>query len=768
MKLCLNCMEKIEDNAIYCPKCGYDFKVSAENSFCLKPKTVLGERYILGTMIGSGGFGITYIGWDTVLSTKVAVKEFFPSGLVTRNTDGMTVNLTGAVDESYYEESVDKFLQEARILATCNDIPGVVSVQNYLKANNTAYIVMEYLEGQTLSKYLETKPEGKLSCDEAISMVLPVLNALSVLHEKNIIHRDISPDNIMILKNGDIKLLDFGAARQFASGITGDMSVIIKRGYAPPEQYRRNSMQDARGDIYAVGGVLYRMVTGKMPAESISRISKDPLVKPSAIESGIPKWVDNVILRAMSVLPKNRYSGAKEFREALIDSGKKAKRKKFIIIASAAAAVIVCCIAGFLTYKATIPDYYIECDSSTVDLHVGEERSICWGVRGGEYEIYPYEMKEGSYSIAIGDKDILDLGEYEYGFSDSIDITGKKVGKTTVTIDSKYAKRSIVVNVKEDEEERYPKENAKSAIFKVGSDIPAGEYVIFAQSSRGNASIVDVNGEEIVSEYFAYNIILSVSEGESLFIEGSYAVPINIAQVDTSGEGFFKVGDMIPPGKYELIPYDKVAPVYLYSQKLSGKYNNFKILDANDRSTLKIDGENIKYIKLERAGLKLIKEGTTDNGEHNNREWSVNSVVIGEETAFDINDSDNWNKTAEEVAGSDYELFQFISGFIILEMTDETGAAFIEKGNGTAEASIPCGDVEVIDEGEYRMSTLGIGNIKWSDDTHGTFTVTEPYVKKGLTEDDVLSKGKTFDVEIDSDGFLKFYYDYFDAVITFH
>ena len=277
MKYCLYCMEQI--NTDKCPHCGHVQSEYHSNEHVLAPGTLLRGRYILGRSLGEGGFGITYIAFDTLYSVKVCVKEYFPFGLVTRSSSHSSYVTVISADEQ--EEMVKKgkkdFDREAQILATFDNEPGIVSIKNRFKQNNTVYLVTEYLGDLDLRKYLDKV--GKIRSDTLLCMFLPIMKSLKKVHGAGLIHRDISPDNIMLCGE-DVKLIDFGAAREYLD--EKSMSVILKRGYAPFEQYYSHGKQGAWTDIYALCAVMYHCLTGEKPPEAPKRMDGDeflPLIQ---------------------------------------------------------------------------------------------------------------------------------------------------------------------------------------------------------------------------------------------------------------------------------------------------------------------------------------------------------------------------------------------------------------------------------------------------------------------------------------------------------
>lgn len=271
-RICFGCFKEKEPGII-CPYCGFD--ENKEKPFLALPLgSILNGRYMVGKVLGIGGFGITYLGYDLTLEIRVAIKEYMPSALATRYTDQYSVVLTGHV-EADYKYGMERFLEEARILAKLQNTPNIVSVQNYFKENNTAYFVMEYIEGMSLKEYVASQGD-KIPFEQAMTILQPVMEALEQVHALNLLHRDISPDNIYITANGESRLLDFGAAR-FAAGDGKSVSVILKHGYAPEEQYSSHGNQGPWTDVYAMGATLYRCITGILPPDSIERIHTDTL-----------------------------------------------------------------------------------------------------------------------------------------------------------------------------------------------------------------------------------------------------------------------------------------------------------------------------------------------------------------------------------------------------------------------------------------------------------------------------------------------------------
>ena len=319
IRRCMGCMSTYEAIDEMCPFCGYIEGTPAKEAYHIKPGSLLHDRYTVGRAIGFGGFGITYIAWDNKLMQKVAIKEYMPSEYATRVPGNLTVTIYDGERYTEFMTGLQKFLDEAQRLAKFQNVPGIVRILDSFSENLTAYIVMEYLDGMTLKQYL-AEHGGKLPYEEAVEFILPVLAALQAVHKEGIIHRDISPDNIFITKDGEVKLLDFGAARYASTGYSKSLSVILKPGYAPAEQYLSHGEQGPWSDVYATAATLYRMITGVVPEEALERKEKDTLKPPSALGAKLPKNAEKAILNALNVRVENRTASAEEFEAQLLST----------------------------------------------------------------------------------------------------------------------------------------------------------------------------------------------------------------------------------------------------------------------------------------------------------------------------------------------------------------------------------------------------------------------------------------------------------------
>ena len=348
-RLCPGCMRELERPDGNCPFCGFDRREyeSVRSGRALKPGTILNGQYYLGKVLGEGGFGITYIAMDLYLEMPVAVKEYFPTSLAFRDTQsGSTEVVTARTGErrSYFENGLRSFSEEAKKLGKFRNEEGIVQVCSFFYENGTAYMVMEYVDGISLQKYLEQR--GVLTEKETLEILMPVMQILIRVHEEGIVHRDISPDNIMIDRSGKVSLIDFGAARMLSSAGTHSITVVLKQGYAPIEQYETHGRQGPWTDVYALCATMYRMMAGKKPQEAVARISGDR-VRPLAVlaaENKIPpvsRRVSEAIQKGLSMKAEDRYQN---MQELLFDLTKKEDKKETGKRNLAAVGIITACI----------------------------------------------------------------------------------------------------------------------------------------------------------------------------------------------------------------------------------------------------------------------------------------------------------------------------------------------------------------------------------------------------------------------------------------
>lgn len=326
---------------------------SADFILALPSGTLLRGQYRIDRVLGRpGGFGVTYLAEDVNLQRQVAIKEFLPRELAGRGADRTTVLPHSGQEQDLFEYGLSRFMEEGRLLAMLDDHPNVVRVRSAFPENGTAYLVMNYYEGETLSEACQ-RLGGKLPPAEAVKIIDQVLDGLTEAHGRGILHRDVKPENIYLRRNPDgnaeALLLDFGAARQAVKDKTG-MTAVLTPGYAPLEQYSRAGDQGPWTDIYASAAVLYSLITGETPPAAPERIEDDPLVPPREIEPTCPPGVEQAILRGLAMRRGDRPQSAEEFRELLRqDVAPPTERKlgKPAGIAAGAVAVVLTAVLAF-------------------------------------------------------------------------------------------------------------------------------------------------------------------------------------------------------------------------------------------------------------------------------------------------------------------------------------------------------------------------------------------------------------------------------------
>lgn len=320
LRHCPNCFGEYDEAMETCPFCGYAPTAQSDQyPLALAPGRILAGRYILGRVLGQGGFGITYLAWDARDKVRVAIKEFFPDSLVMRQPDTTQVALLTADRQENFRFGKEQFLAEAKTLAQFVDNPNIVSVYSYFEENGTAYFAMEYVEGESLKGYLKEKG-GRLSWDETLQLLTPVMDALQAVHSKGIIHRDVKPDNIFITEDGHTKLLDFGSARYSLGDRSRSLDVVLTAGYAPKEQYARHSRQGPYTDVYSLAACFYACITGTVPTESVERTEDDDLPLPSARGAKLPAYAEDAILKGLSIKAENRWQTMADFKANLLSA----------------------------------------------------------------------------------------------------------------------------------------------------------------------------------------------------------------------------------------------------------------------------------------------------------------------------------------------------------------------------------------------------------------------------------------------------------------
>lgn len=309
--LCSGCFSPIKKEP--CKKCGFSEESYIPENMVLPCGTILMGNFMIGKVLGKGGFGITYLAYDVKYSKIIAIKEYFPIELALRAAGDTHLSVRDKKSAELFKKGVTKFYNEASFVAKFASNPNVVKVYQFFYENNTAYFTMEYLTGMTLKDYVCRC--GTISAEQALYIADRVADAFRDLHRDNILHRDVSPDNIMLCSDGSVKLLDFGSARQVFPEGSQLLSVILKPGFAPIEQYMRKGKQGEWTDIYSLGASLYYGLTKQIPENPQNRIEDDSDMENNIYNIRPELW--QLIYRSMMVKYTDRYSGTEEFCQAL-------------------------------------------------------------------------------------------------------------------------------------------------------------------------------------------------------------------------------------------------------------------------------------------------------------------------------------------------------------------------------------------------------------------------------------------------------------------
>ena len=338
MTRCTRCMEELEEGARICPHCGYEQDDGSQPPNALKRNTILHGRYYIGNVIGRGGFGITYVGFDLVLEARVAVKEYFPSDMASRTnsySSRIQWNFTENGEKSW-AEGIERFLKEAQKMAKLDSVPSIVRVRDAFSDNQTAYIVMDFVEGITLKQHVQEY--GALGYEECMNLLTPILDSLAVIHSYGLLHRDISPDNIMLQTDGQARLLDMGAAVDVRSGGGRASMAVAKQYFSAPEQYMESEALGSWTDVYAMAATIYYCMTGKTVPEALERgIRKTPVSFDLGLN--IPAHVQKALIHALEMNASDRIRDMQELKKELESTGKNRaaagdskKRLKIVLI----------------------------------------------------------------------------------------------------------------------------------------------------------------------------------------------------------------------------------------------------------------------------------------------------------------------------------------------------------------------------------------------------------------------------------------------------
>ena len=438
LHLCMGCMEKSQENP--CPNCGYDSRQTGEYPHFLPPGRILNGKYLVGKALGQGGSGITYIGYDLALELKVAIKEYYPTAYV--NRQGATSTLLNWVvpagSEDLHREGVEAVLYEARKLAKLEKIPQVVGVRDAFEENNTAYLVMDYVQGETLKSYVSRR--GVMPWQEIREEFLPVMEALEKIHSLGIQHQDISPDNLMSMPDGTLRVLDLGASRDSAGAGEKD---VVKHGFSPFELYSGGDGVGPWTDVYGLAATMYYALTGRIPPSALDRMAGNEINWKAPELRAVPEPVKGILKQALALAPKDRIQTMADFCK-LVEQPPKQKTVPWRFLALGVATLAAVAVISVLFSGGAEEESVRETESQqsgVTQAASGEDLSerlhltqiVAYPTNGDSYLVYEYSYTFNDQGYLATEREVN--SEYSsYYISDTIyDGTAEERRDTLVT-----------------------------------------------------------------------------------------------------------------------------------------------------------------------------------------------------------------------------------------------------------------------------------------------------------------------------------------------
>lgn len=549
-KRCLGCMKEIGSNSV-CPFCGY-IEGSPHLPAYLEPGTILQERYVVGKLLSYNGEGATYIAFDQFLESIVELREYLPDTLANREDDGRQVHIIAGC-ETQYKALMSDFIELSNSIAKFRTLTHVVQVYEIFEANNTVYAIHEHIDGGiSLRQYL-MENAGELNWEETARMFTPLMTTLGVLHGSNIIHRGISPETILVTKRGELKLDGFCISACRAAKT--ELSAQLFAGYAAPEQYSTSSWHGPWTDVYALAAVLYKVLTGTMPPEAMSRSINDNLLDPHTLNPAIPKHVSSTIMDALRLSPDNRIQTMRELSSRLLQpvvtndpiavhtpeedeqEEEPKSNKKYWLVATGITGAILLVVAVLIILFVlgdsskdvssgsgiSIPDY-----SSSSKAAVSDEGQY-YGMPNLVGQVYETVKVNNDYTSIL---DITVKEEYNENYAKGIicdqsikvDTQIKLKTKVTVTVSkgSRFPKIPDYYGLKKEE---YIAELERRGIknYKiVEEEAPGRDNGYISRLDRDPGTTIDISGSETLTIYVINNPVSSAPESSDVSSENGY------------------------------------------------------------------------------------------------------------------------------------------------------------------------------------------------------------------------------------------------------
>lgn len=591
-RICYGCMKELSvDNAV-CPHCHYESGLDDASSN-LPEGTLLAKKYTVGRVLGHGGFGITYIAIEMETRRVLAIKEYFPSEYATRTIGETKVAKFSGEKAKRFEEGLSRFIKESKILEKYNDVVGIVSAVDVFKENATAYIVMEYIEGMSLEAYIQACG-GTLDTDTAIGIMMPVMDSLREVHKSGLIHRDISPDNIYITIDGRVKLLDFGAAKQLTGEKSKSISVILKQGYAPEEQYRSKGKIGPWTDVYSVAATIYRMITGSVPVEPMERSIGTRLDRPTVMGIDMTDKQEKTLFKALEVKYTDRYQTIDGFQHTLLGMRKKVslnfnankyaikergKYRRVLAKYGVAVMTFMTLIVGVFVYNDSIvhnlPDDLVV--SAQADV-AGKKVDVIPDIRG---------LSNQEARFVLEEKGIVVKEVYDY--SEAIEKNDVVSQSTVTSVLSENQLVVITVSNGSSEIVRFNDINLEERVkevleLKEEEEIRRGDIVDIVSFDANELGIGDLTG----MEYFRDLELLSLSGNRISNISVLKSLDkLKTLDLSSNSINTFKVN-----GAFDSLETLNLNGNTIPSLELSNSLNNLKTLDVRNNVLSKIEITN--------------------------------------------------------------------------------------------------------------------------------------------------------------------------------